>query len=467
MPVALRSRDAVVVIPGIMGSELVDAMSGRMLWGLADPRWYVSAWTSGMSLAALHLSEDERAGLYGRIRAVRALRFPAFAPVLAGLAPYTALLQGVLSVAYHPDAVREFAYDWRLPVAYNGSALAEFAHAHLAAWRIHPAQTAARKMDPGGDRPTRLVLIAHSMGGLLARQACMTPGLAEEIRATVTLGTPFFGAPKAVLLLGHGRGLPLPRRHIMELARTLPGVCDLLPSYRCVSDGPMVRRLTASDITSFGGDGDLATKAFKWQQSTSATGLPGHVQVVGVNQPTVQTVQFDAGTVTAHHYTLQPSVSGTQQVDTGGDGTVPRESAQLPELAAMPLAQSHGALASSAEAVLIVQDVLTDRRTGPWQGAGQLGLDVPDVVHAGQPFAVRITGAERPTDVLCSVIDVGTGLRVDTPSIRREDAALVTQARSLPPGLYWVRIDGGGASPVTQIVMCIESGDPGSAGASA
>jgi hypothetical protein len=29
--VMLRSRDAVVVIPGIMGSELVDVMSGQML----------------------------------------------------------------------------------------------------------------------------------------------------------------------------------------------------------------------------------------------------------------------------------------------------------------------------------------------------------------------------------------------------------------------------------------------------
>ncbi|WP_327003458.1 hypothetical protein OHA72_51705 [Dactylosporangium sp. NBC_01737] len=29
-------RDAVIVLPGIMGSELVDAGTGRVLWGLAD-----------------------------------------------------------------------------------------------------------------------------------------------------------------------------------------------------------------------------------------------------------------------------------------------------------------------------------------------------------------------------------------------------------------------------------------------
>jgi hypothetical protein len=50
--------DAVIIVPGIMGSELVDAASGRPLWGLADPRWYVDAWTSGESLRALALTDD-------------------------------------------------------------------------------------------------------------------------------------------------------------------------------------------------------------------------------------------------------------------------------------------------------------------------------------------------------------------------------------------------------------------------
>jgi hypothetical protein len=450
-----------------MGSELVDAETGRTLWGLADPRWYVSAWTSGASLDALRLSEDERAGRYGRVRARRLLRFPAFAPLLAGFAPYTALLKGARSVVFHPDAVKEFAYDWRLPVAHTGSLLAEFAHGHLTAWRAHPEQAAARRADPDGDQLARLVLVAHSMGGLLARHACLSPGFAEEVRATVTLGTPFFGAPKAVLLLASGRGapLPMPRARVRELAAGLPGLHDLLPSYRCVGDGPGARRLTASDITGLGGDSDLAAASFAWQGTVPTVGLPGHVQVAGTHQPTVQAVTFDAGTVTGHRYAYRPSATGVQRVDSGGDGTVPRESAQLPEHAAMPLAQSHGGLASDSDAILIVQDVLTDRRTGPWQGAGELGLDIPDVVHAGQPYAVTITGAARPADVTCSVIDVGTGLRADTPPVGREDNALVARAQPLPPGLYWVRIDGGGASPVTQIVMSIGPRDSGLAGA--
>jgi hypothetical protein len=453
-----RSGDAVVVVPGIMGSELVEAGSGRVLWGLADPRWYVSAWTSGVSLEALRLSEQERAGGYGRVRARRLLRFPAFAPVLAGFAPYTALVRGLRAVVWHPDAVAGFAYDWRLPVAHNARLLAEFAVRHLEGWRAHPGQVAARRVDADADRPARLVLVAHSMGGLLAARACRYHGLGGVVRSTVMLGAPFFGAPKAVLLLASGEGgaVPLPRGRLRRLAATLPGVYDLLPSYRCVTDGGSVRRLTAADIAGLGGDGGLAAASLgarKAESREGGAGPPGLVQVVGAHQPTVQAVTIAGGAVTGHRTTYRPCGDGMVGVDAGGDGTVPRESAALPEVVAMPLAQSHGALSSAAEAVLIARDVVTDRRTGPWQGAGQLGLDVPDVVAAGRPYQVTISGVERPTDVTCAVLDVGSGLRVDTPAVTRRDCAILAAAQPLPPGLYQVRLDGGGASPVTQILM--------------
>src|SRR5271163_1437216 len=45
-------RDAVIVIPGIMGSELVDAETGDVLWGLS-PRSYLRFWTSGDGLERL------------------------------------------------------------------------------------------------------------------------------------------------------------------------------------------------------------------------------------------------------------------------------------------------------------------------------------------------------------------------------------------------------------------------------
>jgi hypothetical protein len=466
--------DAVVVVPGIMGSELVDVTNGRPLWGLADPRWYVSAWTSGASMRALKLTEDERAGRYGRVRAARLLRFPAFAPLLAGFEPYSRLLKAVREVVPHSDAVAEFAYDWRLPVAYNANLLAEFSRRHLAAWRSHAAHTNAGHSGLMEAGSPRLVLVTHSTGGLLARELAMIPGIAEEIRATITLGTPFYGAPKAVQLLASGTGSPLlmPRARLRALAGGLPGLHDLLPVYRCVTDSKPsensaassahlsavhgARRLTPSDVVDLGGDAELAKASFAWHEQIAAVSPINHVQVVGSKQPTVQALTIDAGTVIGHRYTLQPArgAEGTAaHVDQSGDGTVPRQSAQLPGLSAMPLAQSHGALAATGEATLIVQDVLTDRRTGPWQGAGDLGLDIPDIVGAGHPFQAVISGAEQPTDVACRVFDVAVGRQVDAPRIEMADGRLIAAIEPQGAGLYRVRIDGSGGTPVSQLVL--------------
>ena len=82
------------------------------------------------------------------------------------------------------------------------------------------------------------------MGGLLAWLACQDPELAKDVRATVTLGAPFYGAPKAALLLATGRGAKVPHRRARRLAITLPGVYDLLPAYRCVTHDPRARRAT-------------------------------------------------------------------------------------------------------------------------------------------------------------------------------------------------------------------------------
>jgi pimeloyl-ACP methyl ester carboxylesterase len=453
-----RFRDAVVIVPGIMGSELTESTTGKVLWGLSDPRWYVSAWTSGASLKALALDDDEQAGRYGRVTATRLLRFPAFAPFLAGHEPYTRLVKGLRAVAAHPDAVIEFPYDWRLPVAHNATLLADAAHRHLLNWREQVARIESAGHGPTGDEP-RLVLVAHSMGGLLARHLALVPGMAEEIRATVTLGTPFFGAPKAVQILATGRGTPvrMPRSRLRELARRLPGLYDLLPVYRCVSTeaGPSTgaRRLTPQDVADMGASAELAARSFAWHEQLSSFPLVGHIQVVGAVQPTVQALTIKAGTVTGYRHTLRLGAAGVDRVDMGGDGTVPRESAQLPALPAMPLAQSHGAIAATSEALLIVQDVLTDRRTGPWQGAGELGLDLPDVVAVGRPFEIRVTGADRALDATCRVIDVATGLQVDAPRLMHTGDGILASADPRSAGLYRVSAEGGGSSRVSQLLM--------------
>jgi pimeloyl-ACP methyl ester carboxylesterase len=442
------SGDAVVVVPGIMGSELVDTATGEAVWGLRDPRWYVKAWAGGSALRALALTDAEREGRYGRLRATGLLRFPAFAPMLRGFEPYGRLVDGIRRVTRDPAAVAEFAYDWRLPVSHNATMLAEFADAHLAAWRNHP------RYPPGDD--ARVVIVAHSMGGLVARQLAAIPGAARMVRAVVTLGTPFYGAAKAAVLLSSGRGgpLPLPRARLCELVRGLPGVYDLLPTYRCVDTGDDARRLDPADVRALGGDEHLAADAFARAALVAELALPGHVQVVGAHQPTTQSVRLEAGVASGQQYTCKPAAGGgIERVDLGGDGTVYRESAQLVGIAAMPLAQSHGAIARSDEAVIAVVDALTDRRTGPWLGAGNLGLDVPDLVAPHTPFPVEVSGAEHPREVSCRVIDTATERMVQIVPLRRVEERIAGMVSVGAPGVYRIEVAGGGASPVSQLLM--------------
>lgn len=439
--------DAVVVVPGIMGSELVDTETGVVLWGLRRLGWYVRAWSSGDGLAPLRVTPDELEGRTGRVKATGLLRFPAFAPWLAGFEPYTSLVKRIRTTAADPAAVLEFAYDWRLPVAHNAKLLAEAAVAHLAAWRIRSGRTDAR-----------LVLVAHSMGGLLCQ------GLADaidDVRTVVTLGTPFDGAAKAAVILGSGRGGPLPRRRLRELAAGLPGVHDLLPTYRCVDEGDSVRRLTPADVGRFGGSAELAHAAFERRPAP----LPGHRALIGIEQPTISSLRLTDGTVEHHPYTFRLDPDGEfrrqaggalLRVDGRGDGTVPRNSALPAAAVAAPVAQQHGSLARSREAIDFVRDVLLNAETdlGPRLGAGDIGLALPDVVTPGAEWTAAISGAE-PHEARCTVTDADTGVVVDHPSPHRRDGEVAVAVRLPAPGVYRVEVSGGG-SAVAQLVMARE-----------
>jgi len=461
------SADAVVVVPGVMGSELVDAATGDILWGFRSLRWYAQAWTHGRGLDPLAVTEDERAGKLGRVKASRLLRFPAFMPVLAGLEPYTRLTQAIRQVVAHPGAVGEFGYDWRLPVAHNARLLADFADRHLREWRAR------------ADRPeARLVLVAHSMGGLLCRAMAAIPGAADDVRATVTLGTPFDGAAKTAMLLATGHGTVLPAGRLRPVTATMPGLYDLLPSYRCVHEQVTVRALTPHDVQRFTEDDTLATSmrelsnaAFDQHATLAHTPVPGHWALIGVQQPTVSSLTIDNGVPTGQPYTFTVGSDGELECDPGtglllrtpglGDGTVPAHAA-LPYLGVqpMPLAQQHGAIARSPEAIAVVCHVIQHGSAAlrPRLGAGDIGLAMPDIVAPGVEWTAMITGIASH-EARCVVTDAETHQPVDHPMLRQRDEHTVICTTVPEPGLYRVEVTGGGTGPVTQLVLAREHAD--------
>lgn len=438
--------DAVIVVPGIMGSELMDTTTGRTIWGLR-PRLAVSALLRGMK--PLALTDAERCGDTSRVKPVSLLRFPAYLPGLTGLEPYTGLVRELRGVVRHPSAVAEFAYDWRLPVKHNAALLADAVDAHLDYWRAR------------SDRPdARIVLVAHSMGGLVCQAMVPT----DKVRATVTLGTPFDGAAKAAVMLAPATGRL--RQRLRAAAVTMPGLYDLLPAYRCVDTGADVRRLTVADIVGLGGDEDLATAAFTARAERVVTALPQHWALIGVEQPTVSSLTLHAGTASGAYDTFPLHSDGElvrdehgrlRRIRGFGDGTVPRNSA-VPhhQERHMVLAQQHTTLAQSDEAVTFARDIVVHGRGAqePRLGTGDIGLVLPDVVSPGQEWTGTLSGIDDPFHVACTLTDADTNVVVDHPMPHRRDGRLVITGVVDRPGLYRLRVDGG-SSPVVQFLLVV------------
>lgn len=236
-----------------MGSRLVETTSGETLWGFDRPSLFVSAWTTGRSIDRLAVTEAELLGDHRRVQPAGILRSPAYAPGFLGLDKYSRLLQTAELLTRDPSAVLEFAYDWRLSIEHNAMKLFAAATAHLTSWRKHPS----------GSADAKLVLIAHSMGGLVARFYAQVLGGAQDVRTTITLGTPYYGSPKTAYMMGTGRGAPVPLPHIRmkRLVRTMPGMYDLLPHYRALRRGDKAEMLTPADVAQLGGSSVLAVEA--------------------------------------------------------------------------------------------------------------------------------------------------------------------------------------------------------------
>lgn len=115
----------------------------------------------------------------------------------------------------------EFAYDWRQDCRRSAMRL----QTQVERWRRRLGTTA------------RPIVLAHSMGGLVARYWIERLGGAAEVSALILVGSPLRGTPLAFEWLIKGatfipfRSL---RRKLSGVAQTMPAVYQLLPSTRFV-----------------------------------------------------------------------------------------------------------------------------------------------------------------------------------------------------------------------------------------
>ncbi len=295
----------VLILPGIMGSKI--GVPPEVLW--IDP----------LQIAA------------GRLTDLRLPQGRAFGTGGVLLFSYARLK---LELAINGRDARFHAYDWRLGLDELG------------------AQLAQRIVQDG--QP--VILLAHSMGGLVARMAMrLLPR--HWVRKLIMMGTPNAGSFAAVQALRGTypfvrRMSRLDRKHSAEqlaamVFATFPGLYHMLPSQRLdgidlhdprqwPARGPSLRRAIL--------DGAAAVRA------RLAPVDPRMVHIVGVGQDTVVGLRR---TARGFEYLISKN----------GDGTVPRSSAALPKLKCYFADELHGNLANNVQVIQAVIDLLESGRT--------------------------------------------------------------------------------------------------------
>lgn len=380
-------QDVIVVIPGIMGSELADA-DGKTVWSVS-PGGLIPA-IRALASQRLVLPRDLGDGpAPDGIRAVRPIRGLHVIPGLwSPVTGYEGLLSYLRSWRFHllesdpsdrtvvPNLI-PFAYDWRLSNRHNGRRLAEVALPALERWRRQPGMGEAK-----------LVLVCHSMGGLVARWFAHCEGGADAIRAMITIGTPHRGALRALTALVNGLdpGIGPLRLPLSDMARSLPSLYQLVPQYDCLYQGD--RRVGLLDASCPHLDDHLVRDAAAFHAAINAAGPHAYTlhKVVGVQQPTPTTARVLGDKV-------EPcdDIDGRNQ---GGDGTVPRLAAE-PEAGrgseVHEIADQHGELQGTRSLFDLLYGILS-REQIIWQAGPQqaFGVRMADVWATDQPPTLEV-----------------------------------------------------------------------------
>ena len=131
----------------------------------------------------------------------------------------------------------EFPYDWR-----RDNRVAARQLQRVVDEKLH----AQRQRNPDA----KLILIGHSMGGLVARCYLECLDGWQDTRALITFGTPHRGSLNAADFLVNGfvkKLGPLKVADLSRLLRSLTSVYQLLPIYPCVDVGAGNQRVAEVD----------------------------------------------------------------------------------------------------------------------------------------------------------------------------------------------------------------------------
>ena len=335
------SRGNVVVIPGIMGSELTAVDRA----GVSQQIWLKARRIIFGGLARLRLGED------GRIE-----HDPQYDVRASGiLKRYYGELLLSLSESWN---VRAFWYDWRKDIDIAADEL----RAQISGWF---------------DDDAPIHIVAHSMGGLVARTFINShPDRWEKMWDTrsegrsggrlIMLGTPNYGSfeiPRAIAGLGDAvRKLAFADvthnlTDLLGILNTFVGSYQMLPSPYAM---PEMELLYNSET--YGGlsvSQSRLDNAYKHHESLKeAIGAERMIYIAGYDQPTYSNIKEIS------HLDRKDAYDVTLK----GDGTVPHRLGILrtsdgKEIKTFYVDEEHGNLASNAEILVVLDELLKSGTT--------------------------------------------------------------------------------------------------------
>lgn len=461
------NHDVYVLVPGILGSVL--QKDGKDVFGLTAEAGFRALFSGGRSIAGLQLDEPtwvaDPAGVE-EIRTIPDLGDGVTSNRLAGdahLVPGLWKVDGYYKVGQFlrkrfglvaGESYFEFPYDWRRDNRVAAHRLAASCTQWLAARRQqHP--------------DARLVLLGHSMGGLVSRYYLEVLGGWRDTRRLVTFGTPFRGSLNAVDFAANGFTKFFGLIDLTDLMVSFTSVQQLLPIYPCIkTDEGMKRlpevpevlpRLKPSQIqTARTFHKEIEDSVARNRQDDEYVARSEWVRpVVGIDQPTYQTAIWEGGRLTmARNYDGE---------DLGGDGTVPRVSASPQEAtsdqSAMFSSDKHGSLQNADGVHTQVRGWINQIDLGDFlAGAPEhVAVDTADVHQAGEPVHVTLNPSAPVGRLVASLTWVSGPSAPATPEETRElspvAGATDVEFTAKEPGVYRLLIEGPETENVSDLVI--------------
>jgi hypothetical protein len=355
----------------------------------------------------------------------------------------------------------EFPYDWRRDNRVAARKLARLVPGWLDQWK-----------KASGNSGAKVVFVAHSMGGLVARYYLECLEGWRYTRRLITFGTPYRGSLNALDFLSNGYRKTFVGFNVADLStlmRSFTSVYQLLPRYPCVDmgDGVLRRPGEVSGLPNIDPLKAAAGLAFHreleraiCQNLSSKEYEPYRLHpIIGVDQPTKQSARVESGRVV-----LSNDMKG---MDESGDGTVPRPSA-IPlgckkedddafQNVALVVSGIHGSLQNLPQVTAQVSYVLLAPDFERYRDGGepeQFSLEVDDAYHVGEPIRIYCRTGATADDALLVIENASTRQRaIERRLVLQPNARVAASVDHLTVGTYRAALEIGGRSVVSDVFL--------------